>query len=274
MRRLRELSLALASMTALVALLMIRPDLQRLAPQNRLPEVDIVILVLALAMAYLTVRWAIEAMFKTPHSVVVAWRGTISWALYILAALLVAGAMNVNLSGLLVGGAILGVVVAVGAQTSLSNLFAGLLLVITRPYATGNWVLMRNWFTPASEYEGRIINIGAIYTTISTADRTVRIPNSVVITAVLVLDEPPVKVDLTVELGPSQQVDSLPQIIAQELLLGDEDRVTLTPTTLAASDKSNSSYRLVIRSHRTVATTKVADMLRGLQSPPEVSDRS
>jgi small-conductance mechanosensitive channel len=63
-------------------------------------------------------------------------------ALFIgLLALTAIGArLGVDLSALLVGGAFLGIVVGLAAQETLGNLFAGISLVLDRPFRVGDWL--------------------------------------------------------------------------------------------------------------------------------------
>src|SRR5690242_20246984 len=78
---------------------------------------------------------------------------------------------------LLVGGALTGVIVGIAAQQPLSNLFAGLVLLITRPLAVGQWVRIHSGAL-GGPLEGSVIEMGLIYTTLSTEHEILHIPNS------------------------------------------------------------------------------------------------
>lgn len=58
----------------------------------------------------------------------------------LLAILAIGSRLGVDLSALLVGGAFLGIVVGLAAQETLANLFAGISLVLDRPFKVGDWL--------------------------------------------------------------------------------------------------------------------------------------
>jgi small-conductance mechanosensitive channel len=66
--------------------------------------------------------------------------------------------LTIPVQQLLVGGALTGVIVGIAAQQPLSNLFAGLVLLITRPLAVGQWVGIHSgalggpWKAPSSKW--------------------------------------------------------------------------------------------------------------------------
>jgi small conductance mechanosensitive channel len=85
--------------------------------------------------------------------------------------------LNVNLRSLLLGGAVTGVVVGIAAQQSLGNFFAGLVLMYARPYAIGERVIVRSG-AMGGPFEGAITDAGLIFTTITTEEGPIRMPNS------------------------------------------------------------------------------------------------
>lgn len=58
----------------------------------------------------------------------------------LLAIMAIGSRLGVDLSALLVGGAFLGIVVGLAAQETLANLFAGISLVLDRPFRVGDWL--------------------------------------------------------------------------------------------------------------------------------------
>ena len=52
--------------------------------------------------------------------------------------------LSIPIGRLLLGGAIAGVVLGVAAQQSLGNVFAGLVLLMARPFAVGNRIRIRS----------------------------------------------------------------------------------------------------------------------------------
>ncbi len=108
-------------------------------------------------------------------------------AVMILVALNVAG---LNAGALAVGGAFTAVVLGLAAQQTLGNLFAGMVLLSTRPFRVGERVELRGGAL-AGTVEGVAGSLGLLYTTlISGADR-IMVPNSVILQlAVIPLREP------------------------------------------------------------------------------------
>lgn len=107
--------------------------------------------------------------------------------LVVIVALRVAG---LNASTLAVGGAFTAVVVGLAAQQTLSNLFAGLVILSTRPFRVGERVRLVGGAL-AGQVEGILGSLGLFYTTlVSGADR-ILVPNSMVLNvAVIPLREP------------------------------------------------------------------------------------
>ena len=112
-----------------------------------------------------------------------------------LATVVVVGVVALRIAGLppstlAVGGAFTAVIVGLAAQQTLGNLFAGLVLLSTRPFRVGERVRLRGG-PMAGEVEGIVSSLGLFYTSlVSGADR-IMIPNSVLLQlAVIPLREP------------------------------------------------------------------------------------
>ncbi len=108
-------------------------------------------------------------------------------AVMVFVALHVAG---LDAGALAVGGAFTAVVLGLAAQQTLGNLFAGLVLLSTRPFRVGERVEFRGGAL-AGKVDGVAGSLGLFYTTlISGADR-IMVPNSVILQlAVIPLREP------------------------------------------------------------------------------------
>lgn len=106
--------------------------------------------------------------------------------LYAIIVLLVFSAIGPNLNGVLVGGALTGVVVGIAGQASLSNIIAGLVILFARPYSAGMFVTARTGTFGGVEYSGQVWDISLFYTTLHTNELEVRIPNNAMINAVVV----------------------------------------------------------------------------------------
>jgi small-conductance mechanosensitive channel len=103
--------------------------------------------------------------------------------------------LDVDLRTLLLGGAITGVVVGIGAQQPLSNFFAGLVLLFARPYVPGQYVRIRSGAL-GGPFEGTITYAGLMYTIIDTDEGRVNLPNAgLLASAIGPIPEPPLEPD-------------------------------------------------------------------------------
>ncbi len=105
--------------------------------------------------------------------------------LYAIVILLTISAFG-NLSGLLVGGAVTGVIVGIAGQASLSNVIAGLVILFARPYTAGMYLTARAGSFGGVEYSGQVWDVSLFYTTLHSAGQEIRIPNSAMVSAVVV----------------------------------------------------------------------------------------
>ncbi|HYO60579.1 MAG TPA: mechanosensitive ion channel family protein [Actinomycetota bacterium] len=91
-------------------------------------------------------------------------------------------ALDVDLQGLLLGGALTGVVVGIAAQQTLGNFFAGLVLLMVRPFNLGDHVVLRS--SPlGGEYEGTVTDMSLFYVRMLTNRGPVVLPNAGVLAA-------------------------------------------------------------------------------------------
>jgi small-conductance mechanosensitive channel len=121
--------------------------------------------------------------------------------------------LNIDLGNLLLGGAVTGVVLGIAAQQTLSNFFAGLVLIFARPYMPGQRVIVRTGAL-GGPFEGLIISAGLIFTTIQTDTGPVNLPNSGLMSAAIgpapveseeTEQAPPVRPIRTKRRGPSSR---------------------------------------------------------------------
>jgi small-conductance mechanosensitive channel len=91
-------------------------------------------------------------------------------------------ALDVELQGLLLGGALTGVVVGIAAQQTLGNFFAGMVLLMVRPFTLGDYVVLRS--SPlGGEYEGTVTDMSLFYVRMLTKKGPVVLPNAGVLAA-------------------------------------------------------------------------------------------
>ncbi|MFC8500995.1 mechanosensitive ion channel domain-containing protein [Pedococcus sp. NPDC057267] len=101
--------------------------------------------------------------------------------------LVLAGA---SLQKLALSGAITGVILGVAGQQSLANLFAGVVLLFSRPFAVGDWVVVHSGALGGT-YEGRIEEVGLAFTRLVTSEGPLVLPNASVVSAATGRRTPP-----------------------------------------------------------------------------------
>lgn len=85
--------------------------------------------------------------------------------------------INVDLSGLLVAGGVIGLIIGIASQSVVSNLISGLFIIVERPVKIGDAINI-------GEVNGNVEEIRVLSTTVSATDGTyVRIPNEKVFTS-------------------------------------------------------------------------------------------
>jgi small-conductance mechanosensitive channel len=83
---------------------------------------------------------------------------------------------------LVLGGALTGVLVGIAAQQTLANLFAGIILLLSRPFVVGDDV--RLWSGPlGGEFEGTVMEIGLTYVRLAAPKGEFRLPNAQVLSS-------------------------------------------------------------------------------------------
>jgi small-conductance mechanosensitive channel len=101
---------------------------------------------------------------------------------YLFIALILLGMLDVPVGHLLLGGAVTGVIVGIAAQQSLGNVFAGMVLLMTRVFRVGDRVRMRSG-PLGGEINGVITGMGLSYVVVEAEDGRLHVPNSAVLSA-------------------------------------------------------------------------------------------
>jgi hypothetical protein len=91
---------------------------------------------------------------------------------------------GVPVGQLLLGGALTSVFVGIAAQQALSNVFAGLVLLLAHPFKVGDSIRLRAGAI-SGEIGGTVSEIGITYLKLATPDGVVSVPNSQVLNAVV-----------------------------------------------------------------------------------------
>jgi small-conductance mechanosensitive channel len=92
--------------------------------------------------------------------------------------------LGLHLQSLLVGGALAGVIIGIAAQQSLANFFAGVILLVVRPFNIGDDVVMRSG-PLGGEYSGLVTGMSIFYVNLLTDNGNVALPNAVVLSAAI-----------------------------------------------------------------------------------------
>jgi small-conductance mechanosensitive channel len=114
------------------------------------------------------------------HSAVIRWAITL---VGYLAALLVAfGLLDVPIGHLVLGGALTGVILGIALQQSLGNIFAGIVLLLTRPFRIGDTVVVVAGAL-GGQLSGVVTGMGMVYVELQTPEGPLSVPNSAVLAA-------------------------------------------------------------------------------------------
>ena len=127
-------------------------------------------------------RSVLEPVMGTGHAAVVRYALVLIGAVTTL--LVTLALFGVPIGQLLLGGALTSVFVGIAAQQALSNVFAGLVLLLAHPFRVGDAIRMRAGAL-SGEIDGTVTEIGITYVRLSTAGGVISIPNSQVLNAVV-----------------------------------------------------------------------------------------
>jgi small-conductance mechanosensitive channel len=103
---------------------------------------------------------------------------------YLLVLSILVYALGYQPRGLLLGGAITGIVLGIAAQQMLGNFFAGIVLLVARPFTVGEHVVLRSGAL-GGEYEGDVTDMTLVYVKLVTEYGPVALPNAGVLAAAI-----------------------------------------------------------------------------------------
>jgi small-conductance mechanosensitive channel len=125
-------------------------------------------------------RSVLEPVMGVGHASVVRYAIVLVGAITTLLITLVL--FGVQVGQLLVGGALTSVFVGIAAQQALSNVFAGLVLLLARPFQVGDAIRLRAGAL-SGEIDGTVSQIGITYVRMATSNGMISVPNSQVLNA-------------------------------------------------------------------------------------------
>jgi small-conductance mechanosensitive channel len=135
-----------------------------------------------------TVGLARQASQLLEPRVGIAYSGIVRYAILIVGAfttlVITLVLFGVPVSQLVLGGALTTVFVSIAAQQALSNVFAGLVLMLARPFKVGDSIRLRA-SALGGTIDGTVTDIGITYVRIDTSGGVISAPNSQVLNAVV-----------------------------------------------------------------------------------------
>jgi hypothetical protein len=125
-------------------------------------------------------RDVLEARTGTAHAAVVRYAIVLAGSLTIV--IITLELLKVPIGNLVLGGAFTAVLIGIAAQQTLGNLFAGIMLLLARPFTVGEQVRMRAGAL-GGQIEGVVTDIGITYVRLDTQEGVLSVPNSQVLAA-------------------------------------------------------------------------------------------
>lgn len=122
----------------------------------------------------------VSARTGPSHADVLRW--LITLAGYAVVVLTAFGLLAVPVQHLVLGGALTGVIVGIAAQQALGNIFAGIVLLLARPFNVGDSIRVKSG-SLGGELLGTVAGMGLTYVTLDTADGPLSLPNSTMLAA-------------------------------------------------------------------------------------------
>ena len=142
---------------------------------------SVIITIVASVFIAVLVRWILRKSVRKhfPQYIYVPLERVIIYGIAIVGSILALQPLGLQLTGLLVAGGVVGIVIGFASQTVVSNLLSGIFLFIDKPLKVGDPVEVEG-------VSGRVIDISIFSTRIRTWDGVlVRIPNEKVFTSII-----------------------------------------------------------------------------------------
>ena len=125
-------------------------------------------------------REALQSLTGSAHAAVVRYAIVLVGAILTIAITMVL--LKVPVGQLLVGGAFATIIITIAGQQALSNIFAGMVLLLSRPFQVGDVIWLRSGAL-GGQLEGIVTEIGITYLRLDTGNDVLSLPNSQVLAA-------------------------------------------------------------------------------------------
>ena len=181
------------------------------------PTITAVAVILVLGLGLLISR---EVAHLTPvlfRRMDPALAGTVAFLIRLVAILLTVfgglAAAGASMATLALGGAFTAVIFGLAAQQTLGNLFAGIVLITARPFRVGERVRLQAGAVGGT-IEGIVSSLGLLYTTFARGQDRIKVPNNVVLSAVVVPLREPEAINVRVHLSTGVSLAQAQEILA------------------------------------------------------------
>jgi small-conductance mechanosensitive channel len=125
-------------------------------------------------------RDGLRPLIGSAHAAVV--RYTIVLVGGVITLLITLDLLQIAIGSLVVGGAVTTILLGIAAQQSLGNVFAGIVLLLSRPFAVGDEIQIRSGAL-GGLLQGTVTEIGITYVRLDTPDGVMHLPNSQMLAA-------------------------------------------------------------------------------------------
>jgi small-conductance mechanosensitive channel len=137
----------------------------------------------------------------------------------LLIALRIAGLTPQTLA---VGGAVTAIVLGLAAQSTIGNVFAGLLILSVQPFRVGERVRLQAGAL-AGIVEGTVTQLGLLYVTLANGEDVILVPNNAVVMSAIVPLRQPGSVDLLARLRPGCKPSEVQRMIEETVKVPTRD---------------------------------------------------
>ncbi len=125
-------------------------------------------------------RTSLRPLTGSAHAAVIGYGIVLLGSIAIL--ILTLDVLGIPIGQLVLGGAVTTILIGIAAQQTLGNVFAGLVLLLSRPFAVGDEIRLRSG-SLGGLIEGTVTEIGITYLRMDTPDGLLCLPNSQVLAA-------------------------------------------------------------------------------------------
>jgi small-conductance mechanosensitive channel len=132
-------------------------------------------------------RQVLQPVAGSAHAAVVRYAIVLTGVIIALAVAL--ALFKIPVGQLIVGGAFTTILIGIAAQQSLGNIFAGLVLLLSRPFNVGDSIQLRSG-AMGGPIDGTVTEIGITYVRLETAEGHMSLPNSQVLAAAISRPKP------------------------------------------------------------------------------------